>query len=87
MKKMNQLLIIAALVCHSAFLWSMGGPGGGGGGDCFQYNTVGTITQCTNCTVVDGNAVGDIAGDASMTVTATSCGPVTIRIRYQYDWQ
>ena len=86
---MKPIRIINKIVLLLAFPFlanSMGGPGGGGGGDCYQYNTIGTIVQCTNCTPVDGNAVGDITGDPNLEVNASACGPVTIRIRYQFDW-
>ena len=86
---MKPIRIINKIVLLLAFPFlanSMGGPGGGGGGDCYQYNTIGTIVQCTNCTTVDGNAVGDITGDPNLEVNASACGPVTIRIRYQFDW-
>lgn len=82
--------IYIALILSSTFtsigLFAMGGPGGGGGGDCFQYNTLGTITSCTNCTIVDGSAGGDIASDANLSVNATACGPVTLNVNYSFDW-
>jgi gliding motility-associated-like protein len=79
-------LFIAAMLLSSSGIYSMAGPGGGGGGDCFQSNTLGTIQTCTNCTIVDGSATGDLGADPTLIVTANSCGPVTVRIRYEYDW-
>ncbi len=65
---------------------AMGGPGGGGGGDCFQFDTQGTITSCTNCTPIDPVATGDIDGDPSLVVMANGCGPVTLTVEYSFNW-
>ncbi len=86
--KLRLTIFILILAGSISNLWSMGGPGGGGGGDCFQFNTQGTIISCTNCTISDGTAGGDIAdpADPSLVVTADGCGPVTLIVEYSFDW-
>ena len=82
----KHIALCFALVFIPFQFYGMGGPGGGGGGDCFQYNTQGQIISCTNCTVSDGIAAGDIASDPNLIVTANDCGPVTLMVEYTYDW-
>ncbi len=86
MKILKILFLISFACLNWNHLYSMGGPGGGGGGDCFQFDTQGTITSCTNCTIVDGTAAGDIDGDDALLVQANACGPVTLTVEYSFDW-
>lgn len=43
-----------------------------GGGDCGQENTLGTIIECSNCTIIDGDAAGSLGGDQTLDVEAIS---------------
>ena len=83
---MKTLVLIISIILTSLISLA-GGPGGGTStGPCAQQNTVATIVNCTNCTINDGTAAGPLGSDLPLSVTATGCGPVTIRVRYQFDW-
>ena len=86
LKRILTFLIVLQTI---SFYIIAGGPPGGGGtltGPCAQQNTLATVVNCTNCTVVDGTASGSLGGEQALAVQANGCGPVTIRVRYQFDW-
>jgi hypothetical protein len=87
MSRFKHIILLIFVIPLAIQTFAGGAAGGGGGtGSCTQLNTVATIVNCTNCTVVDGTASGTLGSDAGLSVTANGCGPVTIRVRYQFDW-
>jgi gliding motility-associated-like protein len=85
---MKNFILFFLVVFSSIISYAGGAAGGGTGGTgaCQQYNTLATIESCTNCTVVDGTAAGSLGSDAGLIISANACGPVTLRVKYTYDW-
>lgn len=76
-------IILALLLLNSYPVSAQFGPGNE---NCGQENTLGTIINCTNCTIVTGSASGSLGGNQNLEVQANSCGPISITVRYSFDW-